>query len=250
MSYTIPSLKNACKVVNLLAKSTTPLSCLEVARFLNLPRTTILRILDTLADEGYLFKQDRRYNLGEKLAEIAETSLTRLKLFDVVEPALARLTNITGETSHFGLQNGNKIWIARVCESPLPLHAASHSGTLVDAHCSGTGKAILAQLLKTSPEQLKKFKLEKRTKNTLTTFTALQKDLKKILKQGYAIDNEEYHENVRCLGVPVFDKFGVVLGAIGITAPAIRFTKNNELEMFKIVNDIAIDISQKLGVSC
>ena len=249
MNYFIPNLKNACKVICYLAKDGRALTYLEVARDLNLPRTTTLRIMETLANEGFFIKTNRHYKLGQKLADIAECSLSRLKLMDIVEPALARLTNITGETSHFGVQSDNKVWIARVCESPLPLHAASRAGTIVDAYCSGTGKIILADILRKSPDVIKKIKFVKRTKKTITTFTALQKNLKQIQKQGYAIDDEEYHEGVRCLAVPVYDKLGAIVGALGITAPANRFTKHHEAKMYEIVREVGNEISEKLGAN-
>ncbi len=249
MNYLIPNLRNACKVINYLAQDGRALTYLEVARNLNLPRTTTLRIMETLAEEDFLTKIDRKYKLGQKLADIGECSLSRLKLMDIVEPALAHLTRITGETSHFGIQNNDKVWIARVCESPLPLHAASRAGAIVDAHCSGTGKVILADILKKSPDTIKKTKFVKRTKNTITTFTALQKNLKQIQKQGFAIDDEEYHEGVRCLAVPVYDKLGVLVGSLGITAPANRFTKEHEQSMYEIVREVGNEISKKIGAN-
>ena len=249
MNYSIPNLKNACKVINYLAEDGRALTYLEVARSLNLPRTTTLRIMETLAEEEFLSKNNRHYKLGQKLADIGECSLSRLKLMDIVEPALARLTNITGETSHFGVQSDNKVWIARVCESPLPLHAASRAGAIVDAHCSGTGKIILADILMKSPDVIKKMKFPKRTKNTITTFSALQKNLKQIIKQGYAIDDEEYHEGVRCLAVPIYDKFKALVGALGITAPANRFTRKDESKIYAIVREVGNEISKKLGLN-
>jgi len=245
--YIIPNLKNACRILSHLGQSTRALSCVEISKTLNLPRTTVLRIMETLASERFVDKDDNKYVLGSELVNLGDCSLARVNLLNLAETYLARITEITGETSHLGVYSGNKVLIAKVCESPLPLHAASRAGAVVDMYCSGTGKVLLAWLVKNDPSFIKKIKQEKRTVNTLVTREALLKDLALITKRGYALDNEEYHVGVRCLAVPVWDKLGGIVGSLGITAPSVRFDKKCNQKMFEKVNAVAVELSRRLG---
>ena len=247
MDYIIPSLRNACRILSHIAGDGRALTCLEVSRAMGLPRTSVLRIMETLASESFLEKEGGRYGLGPRLAALGDCTLARANLPAAVEKCLRRLTAATGETSHFGVPSGRKVLIARVCESPLPLHAASREGAAVDAYCSGTGKVILAHLFEKDSSILSKIKLERRTKNTIVSKNDLQKEFAGIVARGYAVDDEEYHCGVRCLAVPVFDKLGGLVGALGITAPAGRFTRQKDQQMFRIVRDAADSLSKGLG---
>lgn len=247
MDYIIPSLRNACRILAHIGKDGRALSCLDVARAMKLPRTSVLRMMETLASESFLTKEDGKYSLGGMLANLGDCTLSRVNLLSIVEKYLRKLTDITGETAHFGVPSDHKVLIARVCESPLPLHAASREGAVVDAYCSGTGKVILSYLYKKDSSILKKIKLEQRTRNTINSKIALQKELNLIAKQGYAIDDEEYHEGVRCIAVPVFDKIGAMVGGLGITAPAGRFTRARVPEMYQQVKLVADEIGKRLG---
>lgn len=247
MNYTIPSLKNACRILMYIASDGRALSCLDVSRVMKLPRTSVLRMMETLAEESFLVKENGRYSLGSALANLGDCTLSRVNLLSIVEKHLECLTSITGETSHFGVPSQDRVLIARVCESPLPLHAASREGAIVDAYCSGTGKVILASIFERDTDVVSRIKLARRTKKTIVTKVALKRELKEISVRGYAVDDEEYHEDVRCLAVPVRDKLGALVGALGITAPARRFTRQRIPEMYSVVKGVADEISKKLG---
>lgn len=246
MEYVIPNLKNACKILEHMARDGRELTCLDVSRAMKLPRTSVLRIMETFAAESFLKKENGRYSLGPMLANLGDCALARTKLLSSAKKYLQRLTDSTGETSHFAVPSGHRVLIARVCESPLPLHAASREGALVEAYCSATGKAILAHLFAKDASILKKIKFHRRTKKTISDARSLQKELSDILKNGYAIDDEEYHEGVRCMAVPVFDKLGGIVGGIGITAPSIRFTRAKISKMYSLVHSAAEELSKSL----
>ena len=83
--------------------------------------------------------------------------------------------------------------------------------------------------------------------NTIPSISELKKEIQKIVHQGYAVDNEEYYENVRCLAAPIKDAFGKTVAAIGITATTIRFKHNMIPSTSKEVMRVASEISTKLG---
>jgi len=241
--YVIPNLKNACRILRHIGENGFSSGVRDLSKVLGIPRTTAIRIVETLCDDGFLKKDDGALFLGDTFGELAKSAMPRDRLASIIEPHLARITKLTGETAHFVVFAGVKAFILRVCESSQPLHASSKTGTLIDMHCSGAGKMILAQIYRDNPEFLKKIKLERRTPKTITDADALAANLRKVLKDGYAIDDEEYHTGVRCMGVPVFNAMGGLVGAVGITAPAVRFTKKRDAEMFNILSEAASEIS-------
>ncbi len=245
-NYFIPNLKNACKILSFLKTQGRPLNITEISNNLKIPRTTTIRIMETMVSENFAFKEDGKYSLGSELISLGECACARVNVVDLSVKYLAKLTQQTGETSHLGVFSNNKVLIARVCESPQPLYATSRAGTIVEMHCSGTGKILLSELLKVEPNLVKKTKLKKRTHATITNMDEFIKELKQVSKNKYAVDNEEYHVGVRCLAAPIVDKTQTAIAAIGITAPAARFEKKLIPQIAKIVTQIADELSKEL----
>ncbi|HLR34428.1 MAG TPA: IclR family transcriptional regulator C-terminal domain-containing protein, partial [Tissierellales bacterium] len=112
------------------------------------------------------------------------------------------------------------------------------------------GKVILAFM---DEEEVKKIwqnsSIQKLTKNTITDFEELKKELDIVRKQGYAEDDEENELEVRCIGAPVFNHKGEVEGAISISGPTIRVTKDRVEKIGKEVKKYADKISKELGYS-
>ena len=244
--YEIPTLKKACEILTNITESGMATSCLEISRETGISRTTVMRILETFTTNGFLAKDGKKYKIGDALIKVGNIASLRSNIGEIAFPYLKKLTDITGETSHIGILSGEKILIAKVCESPLALHAASRAGSLVDIHCSGTGKVLLAELWKKDTSFIKKIKLTKRTQNTLTNIRALQKEIKSILDCGYAIDDEEYHDSIRCLAVPVRYSNDVI-ASLGITAPAVRFEKKLAPKLYKTVSAVANELAQRIA---
>lgn len=89
--------------------------------------------------------------------------------------------------------------------------------------------------------------MDARTANTITTMDALRQEIQTIRRQGYSVDEEEYHSGVRSLAAPIRDAAGHVIGAIGITASTLRLTKGKIPKMAKTVCGVADEISDELG---
>lgn len=242
----IPNLKNACIVLEKINAAGRPLGISEIVNLTKLPRTTVVRILNTFEEQNFLKLENKKYTIGCGLAMFSQSINEPDKVVILSETYLRKLTGETGETSHIGIFNEGKVLIAKVVDSPMPLHAASREGVVADIHCSATGKTLLAYLALDNKAFLKKLKLNRRTDNTITDPGELVRELMLIKKRGYAVDNEEYHEHVRCLAAPVFDKTGRVVASIGITAPSIRFEKKRIPEIAKIVLNVASLFSAKL----
>jgi IclR family acetate operon transcriptional repressor len=124
---------------------------------------------------------------------------------------------------------------------------ASHIGALNPMHCTALGKAILAHYPPDRVEEIIAKGLPRRTSHTLTTPERLRDELERVRIQGLATDDQENELGVRCTGAPIFDYTGKVIGAISVSGPAGRITKERSIEMGPLVKEAALEISRRMG---
>lgn len=247
-NYIVPSLKNSFSILEILSDNK-ELTLQEISRKTSIPKTTVFRILYTLEHEGVIEKEGDKFKIGFRIIKLGMAALSKMELRNLVIPFLYDLSIKLGETSHLAVLSDKKSLILEVCDSPHPVKISSRPGTSVSLHCSATGKILLSFIIGSEniDAYLQGIGLEKRTKNTLTSIGGLKKELETIHNQGYALDNEEFCENVRCLAAPVKDAFGKTIAAIGITATTIRFKQGMIQSTSKEVIRVASEISKKLG---
>ncbi|HVU17125.1 MAG TPA: IclR family transcriptional regulator, partial [Candidatus Didemnitutus sp.] len=246
--YVIPNLRNACRILKSLSAHADGLKVADLARELKLPVTTTLRIMATLQLEGFARKAEGRFFLGPVLIHLGNASLAGVEIRDAALPVLQALTQRTDETSHLAVPCDDRALIVAVQDSPHPLRAASRPGFLAELHCSSTGKTFLAFLHRQRLTQLYgKAKVTRRTEFTHTSFAEIAREVEVTRKRGFSLDDEEFNLGVRCLAAPVFSSDGSVVAAIGITAAAVRFTRDRVAEMAAAVKGAAAELSGLLG---
>lgn len=246
--YVIPNLRNACRVLKLLSNTKEPVSIRFVCTTLKLPRTSALRILSTLTNEGFCRKTLDRYTLGPALIPIGSSAKDVLDISELSKPFLKKVTEGTGETCHLAVPSDNRSLIVEVNFSPHPLSSTRGAGTLVDLHSSSTGKCFLAFLHHDKLESvIDPEQLDAKTANTITTVEGLRAEVQKVRQQGFAMDEEEFFEGVRCIAAPVFDGDDTCVAAIGVTASAARFTESRTADFASIVRKEADNLSAQLG---
>ncbi len=233
--YRIPNLARACHVLRLFASSDDHLSSSVVARRLKMPRTTVLRILHTLAAERFLQRHGFDFSASPELRtglrSIADTALRVASL-----PVLSELSRVAGETACLALLAGDRVVVVEACGSHHAPPAGDGSDAPMDLHCSAFGKVFLAFGPRARLERVSA-PLQARTPRTLTTVEALAAECGRIVRQGYALDDEEYEEGVRCLAAPVWGSGGVLAAAVGVSASAATLTGPR-------VSDVAVLVLQ------
>ena len=246
--YIIPNLAKGVGVLRLLSEHPSGLSALQIERHTKLPRTTVFRILKTLQAEGLVCKRANQFMAGPGLLEIGLNALNQLDIRALAVPILQDLTHETGFTSHLAVPSGRQSLLLEVCDCSGPVRVASRAGSAVDLHCSSTGKVFLAFLY---ADAIKEFyqdrPLTRRTASTITDLEQLQLSLEQIRKQGYAVDDGEYHEDIRCVAAPVYHGDGSVIAAVGITAPANQLQKAKYSQLAQKAIIAAEKLSQQLG---
>ena len=234
--YRIPNLARACQVLRLFAESDDQLSSSAVARRLKMPRTTVLRILHTLAAErllqrhGFDFAASSELRTG--LRSMADTAVRAAAV-----PVLNELSQVTGESVQLALLAGDKAVVVESSESSNSSRNSNWMRTPVDLHSSAIGKVFLALGSIPGLEKALNGTLPARTRRTIATAEALKTECAKIVRQGYAIDSEEYEEGMRALAAPVWGKGKSLVAAIGLSASASTLSEPR-------ISDIAIQVVQ------
>jgi DNA-binding IclR family transcriptional regulator len=128
------------------------------------------------------------------------------------------------------------------------LSLASAVGRRLPAHATGVGKVLLAGLPESSLDALfRSVRMERFTAQTVADLPSLRKRLARIRRLGYGTDEEEYTIGVRCVAVPIRDQHGVIVAAMSVSAPAVRFDKKRSQEALDLLVDAAAQLSSALG---
>lgn len=194
----------------------------ELAGAAGIPAATAHRLLRTLVERGYVRQRpDRRYALGFRLVPLGTTAAALLG--EVAEGVLADLVGELGETADLAVLAGRRAEYVAQAPGRYSMRMSTQVGHRVALHCTGVGKALLAQLDEAAVAALATREgLPGHTEHTLTTLPALRAALAQVREQGYAEDHEEQEPGVRSVAVPVG---GAGVGmAVSISGPLTRVT--------------------------
>ncbi len=225
----------------------------EIAEAMNLPRTTVYRLLSTLEPWGYVRRNPETggYRLGFRLFELGSRLVQQTGFEEEAQPRMEELSRRSGETVNLAVLDGLQVLYIKKVESKEPLKMGILVGTRVPAHCSGLGKAMLAF---SDPMELERYlakgELKGYTSNTITSTAALREEMERIRRQGYAIDNEEYFTGIRCVAAPVLDHEGRVVAGMSISGPVVRMTWKRMRFLEVDLRACASEISAGLGYVC
>jgi DNA-binding IclR family transcriptional regulator len=249
--YIIRSVQRSINVLFLFLRNGNELSATEISRELDLSRSTTFRILVTLAEKGLIEKNpiNGNYRLGVSCLALGSSFLNHNDLRQRALKQLEQLRDITEETVHLGILDGNQVVYIEKLSGLHPIGLmSSYVGGHSPAYCTGLGKALLAF----SPQErcqeiLAHVTLHAFTENTITDIVQLQAELAQIRMDGYAFDNQEHERGVACVAAPVFDYKGLG-AAISIAGPAERITKASaRANLVDLVRRTAQEISAQLG---
>lgn len=242
------ALTKGIALVNLLAAHPRGLRLADVIRRADVPKATALRLLDALADDGLVRCDDAGlYRLGPQCAVWGSAFLDQLDLRTEAYDLLARLAEVSGETAHLGIPDGPRILYIDKIDSPHSLRMFSRVGARNPMHCTGLGKAILAYADPALTGDVIAAGLERRTENTITDADGLRAELARIRRVGYAVDDVENEEGVRCVGAPVFDHRGTPVAAFSVAGPVSRMTRERISALAREIAEAGRDLSRRLG---
>jgi DNA-binding IclR family transcriptional regulator len=224
----------------------------DISERLGEHKSTVLRLLSTLEAHGFVQQDERtkRYSLGLKVVQLASEALAEIDLRGAAQEILYELNDLTGETIHLGVYDEPQVVYIDKRESTFPIRMYSRVGARAECYCTGVGKAIIAFLTDAELERyLGKVSFTQYTPSTITSPEALREEVERIRAGGYAFDEQEHEEGVRCVAAPVFDFSGRVAGAVSVAAPAFRKSPGDIESLAPALVDAARRISTNLGNS-
>ncbi len=230
----LQSLTRGLETLDHLVQQGKPLRLTDIAAALGMDKSNAAHLLKTLVAAGYAQQDDRRrYLASAKLAGVAREAHTLEEIVTVKEAwrsVLEALVDETGECAHLAVLVGERVWYIDKVDSRLPLKVDHPIGALSPLHCTALGKAFLAFGGARPPAEQPAF-----TASTLTSPRALEGEIEVSRQRGYAVDDEEFAQGIRCVAVPVHDDAQRMIAAIGVSGPSVRITDARLHELGRIV---------------
>lgn len=250
--YTIQSVVHALDIIEAFKGMTKEdLGVTELSEKLRLHKNNVFRLLATLETRGYIEqnKLTGNYRLGIRTFEMGQVFLSQTGLLRQARPVMDELAKACNETVYVAILRCDRVVYLDIAETTQSVRVANRVGSLLPAYCTAVGKAQLAYLSQDELEAIfAKQKLQAFTPSTIADKDRLMVHLREVAKKGYALDLEEYEEEVMCIGVPIMDYTGRAVAGICISGPGCRMSKKRmETELLPLIKNAALDISRRLG---
>lgn len=251
-SPTRTQVKSAGRVLDLLeiiASRHSGLTFSELLAETGFPKSSLFELVTLLADRRHL-KLDpisRRYTIAIKAWEVGQAFGQHRHLVDTARPVMGRVVGILNETTQLSVLDGlENVYLAKVdCTHPVRLQ--TDVGKRFPAHATGVGKVLLAALPSVElAERLRHHPLRALTKNTISSKEELLEELIHVQQRGFAVDNEEGTDGLRCVAVPIRGHQGVE-AAMSASIPVFRADPPKMAAALRLLAEASQDISQSLG---
>lgn len=244
------SLERGLRLVEAVAFSGGPISLAEAARRTGLHRSTAHHLLQTLVSLDYLRQnpESRGYELGLRPFLLTGRTWSPEQLAGITQPYLAELGRRSGEVASLAVYRDGAVTIVAKREHDGPVRVVHDIGAPRPIHCTAVGKAILPWL---QPDELASLLAHTRftryTPRTITTRSEFETHLTRIRAAGYAIDDEEHLEGIRCMAAPVFGPAGQVVASMCVVGPKNRLTHKRLRALRAPLLGLARALSKQLG---
>jgi DNA-binding IclR family transcriptional regulator len=248
--YRVQVLDRALAALEILADRASECSLAELCAMMKLHKSTVHRLMMVLEQHRLVDKNPDtgRYRLGLKLFELGSKALGTTDLRRHARPYLDRLQRELGETVFFCMLDEGQVFYLEKIESQQSVRTGCTVGSRAPVHCTAVGKAMLAELADADVNEIvRRWGLKAMTENTITSASALKTELRAIRSRGYAIDDEEKEQGLRCVSAAVRGDSGKLLAALSVSGPAFRVTRERVPEIGRAVMQAAGELSQQLG---
>lgn len=244
------SVRNAARVLRAFSHADQELGVSELARRLDLGKSTTHRLVATLEAERLLEQDPRtgKYRLGLALYELGTSVTEHVDLHQAALPVLTTLRHHTGEMVHVAVLDGLEAVYVERLESHHMLPIFRRVGHRLPAHWTSSGKVMLASLPRPELERrLKGIALDARTSHTITDHAALLRELDDVAQRGWASNVEEGELGVTSVGAPLRGADGTVIAAVTVVGSSERMNPATLRPYRVAVQEAAAVISRRLG---
>ncbi len=244
------SIIRAIAILDLFDNDHPELGVREIARQVDYHPSTVGRILITLTSMGILTrdKSNHRYKMGAKVLKWGAVYLANLNLQAITRPYMEELRLKTNETVSLYVPSGNERVLIERLESTHFIRVVAQVGQRMPLYAGASGKVFLSFLPHEKREKiLKNMHIERLTPQTIVDIEDLQKEIKLIQENGYAVSRGERVEGAYSVSAPLFDFRNQVIGAISISGPTNRFSDEKIIEYSGLLVKATNQISLALG---
>jgi len=222
----------------------------ELSRQLDIKPSSMHRFLSVLRKMEYVDKDDisGRYFATMKVSRLGTAVKSKTSLLAVARPHMETLCENVLEAVNIAVFTQNNVVVIDRVQSAEMLRTNIVIGRHLPAYCTAFGKIFLAFMSShTLGEYLSQVDLKPLSAHTITDNETLIAELEQIRRRGYAIDNRELDDNVRCIAAPIWDDNAELVAAISVSAPVNRFKMVRVKSISKTLLNASATISAKLG---
>jgi DNA-binding IclR family transcriptional regulator len=243
----VQSIERAFAVLGALTDG--PVGVTEVAERVELPKSTVARLLGSLVREGVVEQVpgDTRYRLGARIVTLAAGVVPLRSMVALARPVLVELASALGEAAGLSVPDGFAVHYVDQVDTAQQVQIRDWTGTRAPMHAVSSGLVLLAALPASTLDAFLARPLERFTGRTVTEPAAIRARLADVRRDGYAWVHEEFAEGLNSVAAPIEDRTGVVVAAVHVHGPSYRFPgAKDEAEIAATVVDAAHAISGRL----
>ena len=254
--YPVQTLEKALEILCLLSgkskntKEGGGFGISEISASLNMGKSTVHRILNTLMEYQYVERCENstRYRLGMGVFKVGNAALAQHTISLADFTPLDELCTAYNEAVNVGVRTKNKVTIIYKCEAEMTLQVKRQIGETEPLHTTAMGKVLICELPEQQVRELfAATEMRLYTAKTISSVESLLPVLQRVRQQGYAMDEEEYCLGLTCLACPVRDYSGKIVAAMSVSGPSVRMTFNRVAALKEDLQKVSMKISKQLG---
>ncbi|GAL25172.1 transcriptional regulator KdgR KDG operon repressor [Vibrio variabilis] len=222
----------------------------ELSHRLMMSKATTYRFLQTMKTLGFVEQEGEadKYALTLKLFEVGSKALEHVDLVDLANKEMLNIIKSINETVHLGAIDEDSIIYLHKIDSSYNLRMHSRVGRRNPLYSTAIGKVLMSHM---SEEEVRSLlagvEFKKHTEHTHENIEPLLEELNLVREQYFGEDNEEQEPGLRCIAVPVYDRFGDAIAAISVSFPTIRFDEERKQEYIALLHAAGRNVSEHLG---
>lgn len=247
----VQSIERALTILNKLSEYPNGLQVTRLSEQVGLTKSTVHRLLTTLSNMNYVVKDEEtdKYKLGLQILFLSRNLLNNNDVITVAKPYLEKLSLEVNETVHLCIENlGEIVYIDKI-DSNQAVRMFSRIGSRAPMYCTAVGKVLLSGMDQEKVDSiLSKTEFIAKTPTTITSKEQLLEEVEKIKIEGYALDNSENEEVLRCIAAPIYDHKGKIIASFSISGPNNRVTMDLiNKTLIEKMKHYSMAISRNLG---
>jgi IclR family transcriptional regulator, KDG regulon repressor len=221
----------------------------EIAQRADLDKSATHRMLATLVVAGYVFQDEasRRYGLSYHVVSLSRNLLANNEVSRLIRVALEKLADQTGESIDVSILDGHETVVIQRVEGRQLVGVDFSVGDRSPLYCTSIGKAVLAWQPSEFIDEVLRGPLSRHASGTIVDPEKLRAELAEIGLRGYAIDDHELSDHMRCIAAPIFERDARVRMGISISGPDNRFTMDYLHELRPVLVAATTSLSAQLG---